>query len=501
MKKNFTLFAAAAVALSLGLSSCDKDTAEALNVDTSRTATVRGTIMVKSDISVAEHLQVFAPAQIEAKDIIATLDNSKFASGATGKYTVSEENITYDAATGAYTIVTPTNVAGDAELTVDVSFVGSLKSKENGVEKDTEVIWKKTTADKTAGLRENSINALLITFDGNNASDFTPASYTDANGLNLSHTATIKGKIMVQADVNSPGGVTAWTPAGITAEHIMIGVKRSELGDTEAATKDKSYYVPASQITYNADGTYEAKVPVKADGTDTEVTVDVKPFAGTVTGKRQKVTMNEDGELELLAEPMEPISGEWGSKVTTKKILSLKESAIADVANFLYKTDNFKTEVANDTVYVNGSITLVATVLADASLSGGAENLPFPNNAEVDAYVTHTGTMPEYVVDNNDEDNTPEGYGEFVLPDDAVEVFAEGLIAINNVPLADNHSSAGTKVTLRIRPRASFNPNGDAGVFKFTFTIPSTVEGEYYNDRKVTAEHVLTGADFDKDED
>lgn len=135
MKKVFSFFALAAIVLSVGLNSCSKDDpADALNVDTERTATLKGKVLINANET---DPRWSAPATVT---ITATVPYNSLNSKATGNYVVPKENITYTAATGEFTIIAPVGVTGSTiSVTLD-QFPGTVTQSAGTIN----VIWNKS---------------------------------------------------------------------------------------------------------------------------------------------------------------------------------------------------------------------------------------------------------------------------------------------------------------------------------------------------------------------
>jgi hypothetical protein len=147
MKKVFSFFALAAVALSVGLTSCGKeDVAEPLNVDLNRTATVKGKILVNTDETKAAADQKWsAPGGVT---LTATVPYSSLnGSAKTGDYVVAAEKIQYSSSTGEYTITVPVGVNATTVTVKLAQFTGEVKRNVPGTTdtKTYSVIWSGST--------------------------------------------------------------------------------------------------------------------------------------------------------------------------------------------------------------------------------------------------------------------------------------------------------------------------------------------------------------------
>ena len=134
MKKVFSFFAATAVMLSVGLSSCaEEDPAKPLEVDWDKVATVKGTIFYVPD---ANDNKLKASSNIKIRATIPY--NSIFPGmGFSGNYVIPEGKIDYSSSTGEYSFPVPVEATGNVTITVE-DFTGIRKNTSNV---DEAVIW------------------------------------------------------------------------------------------------------------------------------------------------------------------------------------------------------------------------------------------------------------------------------------------------------------------------------------------------------------------------
>ncbi len=118
MKKLFSVFAMAALALSFGLTSCsDEDPAEAWNVDMTANSKITGYVTYQPDLSAATPTAYPKSADVK---FVATAKYSDI----NGRLTTTDAfdlTTSYDESTGMYTINVPASAAG---LNVAITFSG-----------------------------------------------------------------------------------------------------------------------------------------------------------------------------------------------------------------------------------------------------------------------------------------------------------------------------------------------------------------------------------------
>ena len=143
MKSVSKFYAMAAVALSLGLSNCAKeDPAKPLEIDQTRTATIKGVVLINADITKAPADQKYSAAPIKATDFVVTIPYDAFNSGASGTYFLPKDKINYNASTGEFTITVPVGGNGTTDVSIVISdFLGTLKKNVSGTDKTVDVIW------------------------------------------------------------------------------------------------------------------------------------------------------------------------------------------------------------------------------------------------------------------------------------------------------------------------------------------------------------------------
>jgi len=125
MKKALNFFAGTALLLSVGLFGCLKeDPAKQLEVDWNKTGIVSGKILYVNDVSGTPPYKYEAP---RAQDVAlrAIVAYSDFVDGAGGVYQIPNDKITYDPATGVFTVEVPTgDKGGEVEIMMS-DFVGT----------------------------------------------------------------------------------------------------------------------------------------------------------------------------------------------------------------------------------------------------------------------------------------------------------------------------------------------------------------------------------------
>ncbi|MDR2037197.1 MAG: hypothetical protein LBQ60_04670 [Bacteroidales bacterium] len=151
MKKVFSLLAMAAIVLSVGLSSCAKeDTADSLNVDLNRTATIKGKILINEDETKTEPTWS-APREVVISATVPYTSLNGNAAG--GTYVIPSSNISYTASTGEFTITAPVGVSGSVVSVKLSQFTGSVRVADPanaGSSKTINVIWDSQEKDSNS---------------------------------------------------------------------------------------------------------------------------------------------------------------------------------------------------------------------------------------------------------------------------------------------------------------------------------------------------------------
>ena len=151
MKSVCNLFMMAVFALSLGLSGCVKeDPAKPLEVDWSRTATIKGTLLVEGDIfSAVPKWSAPVPYRglTDFREVfIVSIDYNYLVSRSEGRYYLPKEKISYSLITGEFTIEVPVGVAPTQVLIRLSDFYGIQKKLIPGStpakDVDVDVIWR-----------------------------------------------------------------------------------------------------------------------------------------------------------------------------------------------------------------------------------------------------------------------------------------------------------------------------------------------------------------------
>jgi len=274
MKRVFSFFAATVIILSTGMNSCTKDTAKPLEVDWNRTATVKGAVLVNSDVTKITSEQVYAAADITVDNFIVTIDYGELTTGASGTYTLPKDKILYNESDGTYTIVAPVGANGTTINVKVADFPGSLRKMAELVATPYDVVWKSSSFPKSivnvmpGEIRYNN-NILL---DGNTSSHY---SIVVSDGI-INNTATLYGKLLILRDL-TPNPSKDPEPAGISAADIDVTIPNSyfvvgQIGD---------YKVPNNHIKYDTnDGFYTIKIPLPLNSMT--VSVKINDFYGTL---------------------------------------------------------------------------------------------------------------------------------------------------------------------------------------------------------------------------
>ena len=184
MKSACNLIMMAVFVLSLGLSGCvEEDPAKPLEVDWSRTATLKGKILINEDISTGKPQRWTSP-NITNQYFVVTMDYSELITTATGVYFLPNEKIDYNRNTGVFIITVPVGIY-PMDISVHMTnFDGQLIKDRVGVSDETEtfnIIWQASKLNgKAEGVRVgDNFSFGTWTLDGNNASDY--AEYKNVN--------------------------------------------------------------------------------------------------------------------------------------------------------------------------------------------------------------------------------------------------------------------------------------------------------------------------------
>lgn len=120
--KKVSIFALIALgSLSIGVTSCSKeDPAKALEINKEQTATIHGKILINKNES--DSLPKWSSA--ENVQVIASVPYAELNSDATGTYLIKD--VTYNAATGEFTIVAPVSANGSSINVKFADFKGQV---------------------------------------------------------------------------------------------------------------------------------------------------------------------------------------------------------------------------------------------------------------------------------------------------------------------------------------------------------------------------------------
>lgn len=160
MKKLFNV-AIVALALSFGLSSCgNEDPASPLTVNTSRTATIEGVVLVNAN-ETATPAKYSAPENAVTVEALIPYSSLIPGGGATGNYRVTGTTN----ADGTYSLSVPVG-ANPTTVTVKVlGFKGSVRKTVSGTDKTINVYWKSQTKS-AAGLSQGDLSLQNFTLNG-----------------------------------------------------------------------------------------------------------------------------------------------------------------------------------------------------------------------------------------------------------------------------------------------------------------------------------------------
>ncbi len=141
--KKVSIFALIALgSLSIGVTSCSKeDPAKALEINKEQTATIHGKILINKNES--DSIPKWSSA--ENVQIIASVPYAELNSAASGTYLIKD--VTYNAATGEFTIVAPVSANGSAINVKFADFKGqvvvpTIVDDTVQTSKTINVIWK-----------------------------------------------------------------------------------------------------------------------------------------------------------------------------------------------------------------------------------------------------------------------------------------------------------------------------------------------------------------------
>ena len=142
MKNVSNFMVLAVIMLSLGLVSCVKeDPAKPLDVDWTRTAVVKGTLLYNTDLNKPLSEQKWSAPAITSDAFVVTVPYSSLNSGASGTYRVPNKDISYNS-NGEFSVTVPVGVNATT-ITVKVSdFAGSRKLA--GADRAVDGIWSFT---------------------------------------------------------------------------------------------------------------------------------------------------------------------------------------------------------------------------------------------------------------------------------------------------------------------------------------------------------------------
>lgn len=167
MKKQLFSILAVAAALVLSLSNCSNDDpADALEVNIERTATITGTIVIQQNQQRdADGKLYYSVPQMTANDIKVTVAYTQLGYAVAGVYEVPTSNITFDTATGRYTIISPVGPsATDVVITLnDISGTqnqdtGELDANNDPIYAQVNGVWKAPLGPKTvSGIKPSQV--------------------------------------------------------------------------------------------------------------------------------------------------------------------------------------------------------------------------------------------------------------------------------------------------------------------------------------------------------
>ncbi len=169
--KKVSIFALIALGgLSLGMSSCSKeDPAMPLEINAAQTATINGKILINTDEDTVAPKWA-APGNVQ---VIATVPYAELNSSASGTYTIKD--VTFNAATGEFSIVAPVSANGSAITVKFADFKGQVIVPAvvdgEATTKTINVIWNSKTAVSNTLVPGEVYN--LPTWELNGAGDYT----------------------------------------------------------------------------------------------------------------------------------------------------------------------------------------------------------------------------------------------------------------------------------------------------------------------------------------
>jgi len=256
MKRVFSFFTVTALVLLVSLNGCvQEDPAKPMEIDWSRTATLKGVVMVNSDVTKVSSDQVWRAADITSDNFIVTINYPDLANGATGVYTVPKENIVYTKSDG-YTIVAPVGLYGTTIRIKVTDFNGTLLRMVDFESTNLDVVWRSSDQEKAVsnvmGGETRYVQDIML--DGN---EFSHYSQILKDGVNYK-SAVIYGVIRVYRDLTEPNVFSAPPTANIRVSIPLSHLVNGSKGE---------YTVPSNQINYSAvDGSFTVKIPIPETG-------------------------------------------------------------------------------------------------------------------------------------------------------------------------------------------------------------------------------------------
>ena len=256
MKRIFSFFSVTAIILSSSLNSCTHDTAKPLEVDWNRTATVKGVVLVNSDVSVITSEQMYTAADISANNFRVEIDYADLVTGASGTFFLPKNKITYDNTDGTFSMVVPVGTNGSLIEIYVTEFPGKLRKMAELEAKTYDVVWRAPSMDVFVMPGETNHNNNFL-LDGNNRLHYSEVTQ---DGLS-NNTAIIYGKILIYRDLTKPYSTDNCEPAesdAISKAHFNVEIPNFYFIEEQIG----KYTVPSNQITYNNDGSFTIRVPL-----------------------------------------------------------------------------------------------------------------------------------------------------------------------------------------------------------------------------------------------